>query len=137
MASAIARSTAVPVVLLAGTVLVIAASQIQQVLRDAGQLLAVILVFVAYVALAAVVGRFTVRLYSLPARVGRGVVFSVGTRNSFVVLPLALALPPEWHLAVAVIVIQAFVEMLGMLAFIRLVPGWLLRDSATAGRPSG
>jgi arsenite transporter len=137
VASAVARSTAVPVVLLAGTVLVIAASQIQQVLRDAGQLLAVILVFVAYVALAAVVGRFTVRLYSLPARVGRGVVFSVGTRNSFVVLPLALALPPEWHLAVAVIVIQAFVEMLGMLAFIRLVPGWLLRDSATAGRPSG
>jgi ACR3 family arsenite transporter len=43
-------------------------------------------------------------------------------------LPLALTLPAQWHLAVAVIVIQAFVEMLGMLVFIRRVPGWLLRD---------
>jgi hypothetical protein len=44
------------------------------------------------------------------------------------VLPLALALPAEWKLAGAVIVIQAFVEMLGMLVYIRLVPGWILRD---------
>ncbi|MEX1026875.1 MAG: arsenic resistance protein [Candidatus Paceibacterota bacterium] len=126
---AIARSTALPVVLLAITILVIAASQIQQVLSDARQLTLVTLVFVAYVALAAVVGRVTVRLYSLSPRQGRGVIFSTGTRNSFVVLPLALALPPEWNLAVAVIVIQAFVEMLGMLTFIRVVPGWLLRDA--------
>jgi ACR3 family arsenite transporter len=62
------------------------------------------------------------------------VIFSTGTRNSFVVLPLALALPPEWNLAVAVIVIQAFVEMLGMLTFIRVVPGWLLRDAETGDR---
>jgi ACR3 family arsenite transporter len=128
VALAITRSSALPVVLLAVTVLVIAASQIQQVLDDARQLTLVTLVFVTYVALAAVVGRLTVWLYSLPPREGRGVIFSTGTRNSFVVLPLALALPAEWHLAVAVIVIQAFVEMLGMLVFIRLVPGWLLRD---------
>jgi len=130
VARAIARSSALPVVLLAVTVLVIAASQIQQVLDGARQLTLVTQVFVAYMALAAVVGRLTVWLYSLPPREGRGVIFSTGTRNSFVVLPLALALPTEWHPAVAVIVIQAFVEMLGMLVFIRLVPGWLLRDGA-------
>lgn len=128
VARGIARSSAVPVVLLAVTVLVIAASQIQQVLENAHQLTFVTLVFVAYVALAAFVGRLTVWLFSLPPRVGRGVIFSTGTRNSFVVLPLALALPPEWNVAVAVIVIQAFVEMLGMLAFIRIVPAWLLPD---------
>lgn len=128
VARGIARSSVLPVVLLAATVLVIAASQIQQVLDHARQLTLVTLVFVAYVALAAVVGRLTVWLFSLPPRVGRGVIFSTGTRNSFVVLPLALALPPEWNLAVAVIVIQAFVEMLGMLAFLRIVPGWLLPD---------
>lgn len=55
-------------------------------------------------------------------------IFSTDTRNSFVMLPLALTLPAQWHLAVAVIVIQAFIEMLGMLVFIRRVPGWLLRD---------
>ena len=55
-------------------------------------------------------------------------IFSTGTRNSFVVLPLALALPSEWNVAVAVILNQAFAEMLGMLVFIRSVPGWLLRE---------
>jgi ACR3 family arsenite efflux pump ArsB len=128
VARGIARTSALPVVLLAATVLVIAASQIQQVLGHARQLILVTLIFFAYVALAAFIGRLTVRLYSLPPREGRGVIFSTGTRNSFVVLPLALALPAEWQLAVPVIVIQAFVEMLGMLTFIRVVPGWLMRD---------
>lgn len=128
VASGIARSSTLPVVLLAVTVLVIAASQIRPVLDHARQLMLVTLVFVAYVAVAALVGRLTVWLFALPPRAGRGVLFSTGTRNSFVVLPLALALPPDWSLAVAVIVIQAFVEMLGMLAFIRIVPGWLLPD---------
>lgn len=131
LARALARLSALPVVLLALTVLVIAASQIQQVLADARQLTCVTLIFAAYVALAALVGRLTVWLFALPPRAGRGVIFSTGTRNSFVVLPLALALPSEWSQAVAVIVIQAFVEMLGMLAFIHVVPGWLLRDAPT------
>ena len=121
-------SSPLPVVLLSLVVLVIAASQIQQVLDHARQLTQVTLIFALYLALAAIIGRLTVWLYSLPPRSGRGVIFSTGTRNSFVVLPLALALPAEWQLAVAVIVIQAFVEMLGMLVFIRLVPGWLLGE---------
>jgi ACR3 family arsenite transporter len=125
VARLIGVSSPLPVVLLAVVVLVIASSQIQQVLDHARQLTQVTLVFVLYVALAAVIGRLTVWLYSLPPRTGRGVIFSTGTRNSFVVLPLALALPAEWQLAV-----QAFVEMLGMLVFIRLVPGWLLREPA-------
>ncbi len=134
VARGIARSGVLPVVLLAVTVLVIAASQIRQVLDNAHQLTLVTLIFVAYVALAAVIGRLTVWLFSLPPRVGRGVIFSTGTRNSFVVLPLALALPPEWNLAVAVIVIQAFVEMLGMLVFIGIVPAWLLPDAESGDR---
>lgn len=121
-------STPVPVAMLAVTVFVIAASQIQQVLDHAQQLTQVTAVFFLYVACAAIIGWISVRLFSLTPKVGRGVVFSVGTRNSFVVLPLALALPSEWKLAVAVIVIQAFVEMLGMLVFIQIVPGWLLPD---------
>ncbi|MCL4190321.1 MAG: hypothetical protein KJZ87_01145 [Thermoguttaceae bacterium] len=134
VARGLARSSSLPVVLLAVTVLVIAASQMQQVLDHARQLTLVTLIFVAYVALAAFVGRLTVWLFLLPPRAGRGIIFSTGTRNSFVVLPLALALPPEWKLAVAVIVIQAFVEMLGMLVFIRIVPAWLLPDAESGHR---
>jgi len=117
-----------PVVLLALTVFVIAVSQIQPVIAHARQLAQVAAVFVLFVVCAAGIGWVTNRLFSLAPRAGRGIYFSVGTRNSFVVLPLALAFPAEWKLAVAVIVIQAFVEMLGMLAFIRIVPGWLAPD---------
>lgn len=136
VARGIARSGPLPVVLLAATVFVIAASQSRQVLDHARQLTIVTLVFAVYVALAGIVGRLTVWLYTLPPRAGRGVIFSTGARNSFVVLPLALALPPEWNLAVAVIVIQAFVEMLGMLAFIRVVPAWLPTDSELGDKAS-
>lgn len=127
-ARTIACSGSLTVVLLAATVLVIAASQIQQVFDHVGQLSVVAIVFAAYIAIAALVGWLTAWLFSLPPRAGRGVIFSAGTRNSFVVLPLALSLPPEWNIGVAVIVIQAFVEMLGMLAFIHIVPRWLLPD---------
>ena len=48
--------------------------------------------------------------------------FSLGTRNSFVVLPLALALPPEWRLAIVVIVFQSLVELLGVLVYLKAVP---------------
>ena len=40
----------------------------------------------------------------LPVAVGRTLAFSLGTRNSFVVLPLASALPAGWE-AVAVVVL--------------------------------
>ncbi len=129
VAIAMKRARSMPIVLLALTVLVIAASQNQQVFEHSRQLMLVTIIFAVYVIVSAGVGRITVAIFRLPPRSGRGVIFSTGTRNSFVVLPLVLALPPEWKLAIAVIVIQAFVEMLGMLAFIRLVPGWLLQDA--------
>ncbi|MGW5721472.1 hypothetical protein ACWEVP_35215 [Amycolatopsis sp. NPDC003865] len=38
-------------------------------------------------------------------------------------LPLALALPDRLALAAAVVVAQTLIEVLGMLAYVRLVPG--------------
>lgn len=135
LARGLARCRPLPVVLLAVTILVIAASQIQEVPKNAPQLMFVTFIFVVYLVLAAFLGWLTVRLFSLPPKTGRGVIFSTGTRNSFVVLPLALALPAEWDLAVAVIVIQVFVEMVGMLAFIRIVPAFLLPEAHGDERP--
>lgn len=132
----IQRTRLWPVWLLAGVVMVIAASEVQQVLTHAGELTEATSLFVIYVLLAAGIGWLTVRIYDLPPRVGRGVIFSTGTRNSFVVLPLALSLPAEWGLAVPVIVIQAFVEMLAMLAWIRLVPAWLLPEINATNHPT-
>ena len=44
------------------------------------------------------------------------------TRNSLVVLPLALALPDSLALAAAVVGAHTLIEVLGMLAYVRLVP---------------
>ncbi|HXH24694.1 MAG TPA: alpha/beta fold hydrolase [Vicinamibacterales bacterium] len=65
-----------------------------------------------------------VRLQTCAART---LVFSLGTRNSFVVLPFALALPGSWDIAVVVIVPQSLVELWGMVACLCVVPRLLLR----------
>jgi len=49
-------------------------------------------------------------------------VFSGTTRNSLVVLPLALALPASMSLAPVVVVTQTLVELVGMVVLVRVVP---------------
>jgi arsenite transporter len=61
-------------------------------------------------------------LARLPAGQGRTLAISLGTRNSFVVLPFALTLPAGWEAAAMVIVLQSLVELLGMLAYLASMP---------------
>ncbi|MFN3822849.1 MAG: arsenic resistance protein [Pseudorhodobacter sp.] len=111
-----------PVPLLALVVFLIAASQVQTVADSLPVLPQVAGVFAGFLVLALIVGLALARVFDLPARSGRALVFSLGTRNSFVVLPLALALSPEWRLAIVVIVFQSLVELLGVLAYLKAVP---------------
>ena len=85
--------------------------------------------YVAYLIAAALVGTVTGRLAGLPARGRRTLIFSLGTRNSFVVLPLALALGPEWSTAAVVIVFQSLVELFGMVAYLWMVPRVLVPEA--------
>ena len=61
--------------------------------------------------------------------------FSAATRNSLVVLPLALAVPGGVPLLPAIIVAQTMVELVSELAYIRLLPR-LGRDVDRAAAPS-
>jgi hypothetical protein len=55
---------------------------------------------------------------------------SSGTRNSLVVLPLALALPENWSTLVAATTVkQTIVELAGELIYVRFVPNVVLRDT--------
>ncbi|MDN5725138.1 MAG: hypothetical protein L0G99_04280 [Propionibacteriales bacterium] len=49
-------------------------------------------------------------------------VFSGATRNSLVILPLALALPDSLSLVAVVVVTQTLVELVGMVTYVRLIP---------------
>ena len=113
-----------PVPCLAVVLLLIALSQAGQVVDDLRGMGWVVLALVLYLPLAACIGMLTARSLRLTSAAGRTLIFSVGTRNSFVVLPFALALPPGWELAVTVVAIQPLVELLGILVYLRLVPRW-------------
>ncbi|MEX0914582.1 MAG: arsenic resistance protein [Wenzhouxiangellaceae bacterium] len=117
-----------PVPLLALVVFVIAASQVTTVAGLSGVLLQVLLIFVAYLVFAAFLGKTLGKLFRLPVPTARTLTFSFGTRNSFVVLPIGLALPEAWHAAVVVIVFQSLVELFGMVGYLRWVPGRLIPE---------
>ncbi|RZU99735.1 arsenic resistance protein [Spiribacter vilamensis] len=126
MQSLVCGMGALPVPLLAVVVFVIAASQVNEVAGLPDVLWPVLPIFVGYLVVAAVLGRFMGHLFRLDAPGARTLVFSFGTRNSFVVLPIALALPEPWQAAVVVIVFQSLVELFGMVAYLSLVPRWLI-----------
>lgn len=123
-----------PVPLLAIVVFLIAGANMPAV-KAAGVLLpAVIPVFVAYLAAAALAARVLAQGCRLPTAQGRTLAFSMGTRNSFVMLPLALSLPAGWEAVALVIIAQSLVELLGMVVYLRWIPNRLFREREAAGR---
>ncbi|MDR5684474.1 MAG: hypothetical protein QN163_10720 [Armatimonadota bacterium] len=99
----------------------IAPSQTGQVADHLRGIELVVAAFVLYLILAAGLGVATSRLFRLSHAATRTLLFSTGTRNSFVVLPVVLALPAGWG-AVTVVVLQPLVELMGMLVYLHWVP---------------
>ena len=73
----------------------------------------------AFAIVAPIVGWLVGLLFSLEATAGRAIAFSTGTRNSLVVLPLALAVPGAIPVLPAVIVTQTLVELLSELVYVQ------------------
>ncbi len=111
-----------PVPLLAMVVFLIAGAQVGTVLDAGAVLLTVLPVFVGFLLVAALLARGLARWLRLPVEAGRTLAFSLGTRNSFVVLPFALALPAGWETTVVVIVFQSLVELFGMVFYLWWLP---------------
>lgn len=112
-----------PVPAMALVLMVVIASQITVVFDDFESLLPVIPVYLGFMLAAPLLGRLAALLLRLPASEARAVTFSAATRNSLVVLPLALALPDEVRgLAAAAVITQTLVELLSELVYIRVVP---------------
>ncbi len=111
-----------PVPLLALVVFSVAAAQVGLVFESVGVLAHLLLIFSVFLLTAGLLSRVLTRVFQLPKRQGRVLAFSLGSRNSFVVLPLALALPTSMELAVVVIVFQSLVELIGLAAYVWWVP---------------
>lgn len=111
-----------PVPILALVVFIIAATQMNLVTASYGFLWNLLLVFSAFLIIAGILARMLASIFGLPPSQGRVLAFSLGTRNSFVVLPLALALPSSFELAVVAIVFQSLVELIGMAVYLWWIP---------------
>ncbi|ALV33185.1 bile acid:sodium symporter [Streptomyces sp. CdTB01] len=125
-----ATTTMVP--LMAATLFVVVASQIPKLGDSLTDVAAVIPFYAAFLIVMAFAGKAVARLFRLDAPASRAVVFTGATRNSLVVLPLALALPDALSVAAVVVVTQTLVEVLGMVAYVRLVPRLVPADQAAA-----
>ena len=79
-------------------------------------------IYLAFTVGAPAVGWIFARVARLEAAPARAVAFSAGTRNSLVVLPLALAVPNAMPLLPAIIVTQTLVELVSQLVYVRLIP---------------
>lgn len=112
-----------PVPAMAAVLILVIASQIAAIMQDATTLMMVLPVYVAFVVFAPAIGVLSARIFRLPAAAARAVAFSSATRNSLVVLPLALALPSELRtLAAAAVITQTMVELIAELIYLKAIP---------------
>ncbi|WP_448572802.1 hypothetical protein [Trichothermofontia sp.] len=119
-----------PIPLLGLVLLLIAASQVNALIaQPLLPLVNVILMFVAFLGLNGYLARWLGQIARLDTPSNRTLAFSLGTRNSFVVLPFALALPESWSVVVTIVVVQPLVELMGMMVYLWWVPQRLLKDT--------
>ena len=101
---------------------IVIASVVPQLGAAMDLVLRVIPVYVAFAAIAPFLGWFAGRLCNLEVPASRAVAFSASTRNSLVVLPLALAVPGALPVLPAIIVTQTLVELVSELIYVRVIP---------------
>ncbi|WP_415752147.1 arsenic resistance protein [Micrococcus luteus] len=119
------------------TLFTVVASQIRGVGERLPALAAVVPLFVAFAVVVVALGVVAARWARLDVPAGRALVFSGATRNSLVVLPLALALPASLDPAPLVVVTQTLVELGAMVSLVRLVPRLLPLHGQSAGAGEG
>ena len=104
------------------TLAAVIGSQIAAVGSQVVNLVRVIPLYAAFVVIAVSIGRIAGRAARLDVPGTRAAMFSSTTRNSLVVLPMALALPPSLSIAPLAVVTQTLVELVAMVVLVRAVP---------------
>lgn len=104
------------------TLATVVGSQIAAVGAQLRSLAVLVPLYVAFVVMAVVIGLLGARAARLDVPSTRAVMFSAATRNSLVVLPLALALPASLAIAPLAVVTQTLVELVAMVVLVRVAP---------------
>ncbi|MDF2443725.1 MAG: arsenite transporter [Subtercola sp.] len=115
-------ATAAMVPLMMLTLAVVVASQVAAVGAELPALARVVPVYVAFAVVMPVLAVAAARLARLEVPAARAALFSATTRNSLVVLPLALSVSHLWPLAPLAVVTQTLVELIALVVLVALVP---------------
>lgn len=108
--------------LMAATLFTVVASQVPELGGSLTPVAGVVPFYALFLVVMPFAGIAVTRLFRVDPRAGRAVVFSGATRNSLVVLPLALALPDRLAVAAVAVVAQTLVELVGMVVYVRVIP---------------
>ncbi|MFD0205015.1 MULTISPECIES: arsenic resistance protein [Saccharothrix] len=127
------RASSATVPLMAATLITVVSSQVPALTGSLTKIAAVLPFYGAFLVVMAFVGLAVARLFHLDVPDSRAVIFAGAARNSLVVLPFALALPETMSVAVAVIVAQTLVEVIGMVVYLRAIPRLTKQRATTAG----
>ena len=104
------------------TLFAITATYGANVLHNLNELVPVLVIYAMFAAIMVLIGVMTAKSFRLRAKDGIATVFSGVTRNSLVIMPIALALPAGFEAVPMVIVAQTLVELCVMLALIKNGP---------------
>lgn len=116
-------SSWLPVPFMALTFFVVIVSQISTLYSNPEPILTVLPIYIIFHLIAPFIGKLSSKLFKVDFYGARAVSFSASTRNSLVVLPLALSLPaPQNQLVAVVIVTQTIIEIFFELIYIRVIP---------------
>lgn len=121
-ASLVRGASTAMVPLMAATLLAVVASHIDVIREHSRELTIVALIFAVFLAVMPLLGRGVAAVFRESDRRARAVMFSGATRNSLVVLPLALVLGEQWSIVPAIVVTQTLIELIGMVVLVRAVP---------------
>ncbi|MFP5162898.1 arsenic resistance protein [Staphylococcus equorum] len=98
-------------------------SQINKITNDLNIVLTVVPIYICFMIIAPIIGLFCGKLFRLDIPNLRTLAFSTSTRNTLVVLPLALSLPNHWvTITTTVIITQTLTELIGELVYIKVIP---------------
>ena len=117
----LAASTLLAVPATALVLFVVVAAVLPQLGAASDTAVRVVPFYIAFAVVAPLMGWSIGRLFRLNVVAGRAVAFSAGTRNSLVVLPLALVVPGAIPVLPAIIVTQTLVELVSELIYVRLI----------------
>lgn len=126
------RAGWLPVPVLALVIGSVVASHIDPIRQSLEVVPWVVLIGVLFLIACLALAKLLTAILKLPTEQGRTLAFSLGTRNSFIVLPFALSLPEGWEIAAVVIVMQSLIELFGMIFYVWFVPTVLFKNRSPA-----